>query len=76
MEAQQDVPQARVDAKMRGTVAVTLVGAGLNFVQEKDSYCRSCMRDLDYEAALKALQEAVALPFLIRVQISVLLTPH
>jgi hypothetical protein len=31
--------------------------------------------DLNYEAALKALQEAVALPFLIRVQISVLLTP-
>jgi hypothetical protein len=41
------------------------------------------MRDLDYEAALKALQEAalkalqeaVAFPFLIRVQISVLLMP-
>jgi hypothetical protein len=31
------------------------------------------MRDLDYEATLKALQEAAALPFLIRVQISVLL---
>jgi hypothetical protein len=28
------------------------------------------MRDLDYEAALKPLQEAVALPFLIRVRIS------
>jgi hypothetical protein len=27
------------------------------------------MQDLDYEAALKALQEVVALPFLIRVQI-------
>jgi hypothetical protein len=34
------------------------------------------MRDLDYEAALKALQEAVALLFLIRVRISVLLTPR
>jgi hypothetical protein len=34
------------------------------------------MRDLDYEAALKALQEAITLSFLIRVQISVLLTPH
>jgi hypothetical protein len=45
MEAQQDVAQARVDAKTRvqeaeATVAVTLVGAGLNFVQEKDGYCR------------------------------------
>jgi hypothetical protein len=34
------------------------------------------MRDLDYEAALKALQKAVALLFLIRVQITVLLTLH
>jgi hypothetical protein len=33
------------------------------------------MRDLDYEAALKALQEAVALLFVIRVPISVLLAP-
>jgi hypothetical protein len=78
MEAQQDVAQARVDAKTRvqeaeATKAVTLVNAGLNFVQEKDSYC---MLDLDDEAALTALQEAVALPFLIRARISVLLTPH
>jgi uncharacterized protein YlaN (UPF0358 family) len=34
------------------------------------------MRDLDYEAALKALQKAVVLSFLIRVQFSVLLTPN
>jgi hypothetical protein len=45
MEAQQDVAQSRVDAKTRvqeaeATVAVTLVGAELNFVQEKDSCCR------------------------------------
>jgi hypothetical protein len=44
MEAQQDVAQARIDAKTHvheaeATLAVTLVGAGLNFVQEKDSYC-------------------------------------
>jgi hypothetical protein len=45
MEAHQNEAQARVDAKARlqeaeATVAVTLVGAELNFVQEKDSYCR------------------------------------
>jgi hypothetical protein len=34
------------------------------------------MLDLDDEAALKALQEKVALPFLIRVRIYVFLTPH
>jgi hypothetical protein len=72
MEAQQDVAQLRVGATMYEKQRATLSGTALNCVEEKDTpslqhitvMVRSCMQDLAYKAALKALQEEIALPFL------------